>query len=872
MFRKRVVPKCSVEMSPARQITTGGKEILRRGHVIAVLEGRNTSMDAMTTRAQTSIPASGQRTKTGSAAPRTLSGAYVKMRDIPFTEASLRHPRSAIIRISMLRALMRGLPPAALTALGLAMLIPLATSWVALPARAASHEKTESIVLVQEGRPLLPIVIPPGAGPHERRAAEILRSSVEKMSGAAIPIVERRKPGLKGGIVIGFPAKKLPRSLSSRAAELTDDGFMVATRGKSLYILSGGHKGSIYGVVHLLETSFGCRRYSPSVAVFPERKTLAAGPLHHAENPVNAFRVVHGELGRDSDYQDWQRLDLTEEVFGDGYYVHTLNRLVPWETYFEAHPEYYAWMNGKRIKDQICPSRPEVLEIAIAKLGAEMASQPDRKIWSVSQNDNPSYCQCYLCRKVIEEEGSPAGPVIRFVNAVAARFPDRIISTLAYEYSRQAPRVTRPAANVQIMLCTIELNRSLPIADDPSSRSFFTDIVDWGRITRNIYLWDYTVNFSHNVSPFPNLHVLQPNIQFFVRNGARQHFQQTNTAPGHEFAELKSYLLARLLWNPEIDAAAVTKEFLEGYYGAAAPWIQKYIDALRDALARSGTRLDIYEPPVTHAGDYLSRENVAAYNEMFDRAEAAASVDAAVLERVRTARLALQYAMLEIGKDDMFGPRGFYIEREGRYDLRPEMKRLLDDFHATCLRNGVETLSEAGLTPKDYYESALRFIDVQVEGNLAFKKPVAADPPPASKYSRGDLGKLTDGVRGAHDFRVHWLGWEGVDFDLTLDLGGATAPREVSLSTLYDPHSWILHPSRVTCSISADGSKFVEAGSKTVDGDQRKEDVIRGFSFPLAATGIRFIKLRIEGTKQLPNWHPSAGGASWVFVDEIVVR
>jgi hypothetical protein len=501
-----------------------------------------------------------------------------------------------------------------------------------------------------------------------------------------------------------------------------------------------------------------------------------------------------------------------------------------------------------------------------------MAAQPDKKVWSVSQNDNFSYCQCPECRKIIEEEGSPSGPIIRFVNAVAARFPDKTISTLAYQYSRPAPRLTRPAANVQIMLCTIELNRSLPIAEDPSSRSFLQDIVDWGKISRNIYLWDYTVNFSHHVSPFPNLHVLQSNIQFFVRSGARQHFQQSNTSPGHEFSELKCYLLARLLWNPDVDAGAVMTEFLDGYYGAAGLWTGKYIAALEGALARTGAKLDIYEPPVAHAETYLSTENVAAYNELFDRAEDAVRGDSAVLARVKTARLPLQYAMLEIGKNDVFGPRGFYVERGGRFELRPAMKQLLEDFYQTCVGNGVRTLNESGLTPEEYYDAALRFIDVQVEGNLAFRRPATADPPPSAKYGRGNLTMLTDGVRGANDFRVHWLGWERVDFDITLDLGSVAAPKEISLSTLYVPHSWMLHPRSVTCYVSADGSSFEEVRKLTVEGDQRKEEVTRTFTFAPALQNVRFIKFHVEGTKTLPDWHPSAGGMSWVFIDEIVVR
>ena len=387
------------------------------------------------------------------------------------------------------------------------------------------------------------------------------------MSGVDLPILTAREPGKPGVAAIGFPRSDLPPVVGSALASLRPDGFAVATSAGNLYVAGGGGKGVIYGVVHLLEKYFGCRKFSPSAELFPRRDDLALGCLFEVDNPVNEVRIVNGEFALDADYLDWMRLHTASDLYGTGYYVHTFQRLVPWQTYFASHPEYFALMNGKRIIDQPCLSRPEVFDIAVARLREEMAAQPEKTIWSVSQNDNSSYCQCPDCLKVIEEEGSPAGPILRFVNRVAALFPDKTISTLAYQYSRPAPRLTRPAPNVEIMLCTIELNRSLPIADDPSSASFVRDIEDWSRICGRLYLWDYTVNFSHYVSPFPNLHVLQPNIRFFTDHGVRHHFQQTNTSPGHESSELKAYLLARLLWDPDTDVDAVMDDFLEGYYG-----------------------------------------------------------------------------------------------------------------------------------------------------------------------------------------------------------------------------------------------------------------------------------------------------------------
>ena len=737
---------------------------------------------------------------------------------------------------------------------------------------------SRSFVFVDHGRPAARIEIPEGAGDVERRAADILQTSIFKMTGIDLPVLAVRAPDGPGAAVLGFPAEDLPPIIGSSLAPLRPDGFAAATTAGNLYTVGGAGRGLVYGVVHMLEKCYGCRRYSPTAAVFPRRNDLALGCLFESDNPVNDLRIVHGEFALDPDYRDWMRLQVPTDLYAAGYYVHTFQRLLPWQTYFAAHPEYFALVNGKRVIDQPCLSRPEVFDIVAAKLREEMAAQPGKAIWSVSQNDNPTYCQCPECRKAMAEEGSPAGPILRFVNRVAALFPDKTISTLAYQFSRPAPRLTRPGPNVEIMLCTIELNRSRPIADDPSSASFVKDIVDWSGICGQLYLWDYTVNFSHHVAPFPNLHVLQPNLRFFADHGVRRHFQQTNTGPGHEFSELKSYLLARLLWHPGLDADAVIDEFLNGYYGPAGPHIRRYIDALRRALERSGAKLDIYEPPAVHAADHLSAADVALYDKLFARAEAAVARDPERLTRVRTARLPLMYAKLEIGKADMFGPRGFYADKGGRFVAKPAMIGLIDDFAERCRAGGVRTLNESGLTPEAYREGVRRFIGVQVEGNWAFRRPVAADPPPAPKYAGGDTAVLTNGVRGASDFKVHWLGWEGVDVTLTLDLGRARPVREITISTLSDFRSWILHPDRVACAVSDDGLSYRDLDARAAAGAHRDEETIRvdrwadGLTGPEGARAVRFVRFRIEGTKRLPDWHVSAGGLSWVFVDEIVVR
>jgi len=747
-------------------------------------------------------------------------------------------------------------------------------------------------IIVKNSLPQFSIVLPVENAAMEGKAAVLLQSTIKKMAGCELNILNGIQSSTQKSIYI-IPSGSINELINSEKGVLQtnqlkkhfnvdfeskrklliEDAFLISSQEDNILIVSGGKKGAIYGVVHLLEKYLGCRMYAPNEEWIPQKATITLPVFCELERPVNTIRIVNGDLTQqDQQYRDWHRLNDHNEEFAKGYYVHTFNRLVPWEIYFKQHPEYFALMGNKRIIDQLCLTNPDVYDLTVKTLKEEMTKQPDKKLWSVSQGDNFSYCQCDACAKIIADEGSAAGPIIHFVNKVAAQFPDKIISTLAYQYSRKAPKHIKPANNVQIMLCTIELNRSKAIEFDSLSVSFLKDINDWGNISQNIYLWDYTVNFSHHITPFPNLHTLQNNIQFFTKNNVNAHFQQTNASKGHEFSELKAYLIARLLWNPTINVDSVTNDFLNGYYGAAGMYIQKYITQLTSEIQKTGEWLDIYGHPVAHAKTFLSVENIARYNQYFDAAEKAVRNNSVLLNRVKLCRLPLQYSMMEIGKTDMFGTRGFYNEYQGKFILKPAMKKMIENFYMVCKQNKVKNVNEAGLTPLAYYETTKRFINVQVEGNFAFRKMASAFPMPSKKYSNADLSILTNGVQGANDFKAHWLGWEAQDFELVLDLQKVKQYQSIQISTLYDPKSWIMHPKSVSCLVSGDGVSYRLIETKTIEGDQRKENVTQEFKFEKYIGSFRFVKFEVTGTKKLFNWHQSAGGGSWVFVDEIIVR
>jgi hypothetical protein len=500
-------------------------------------------------------------------------------------------------------------------------------------------------------------------------------------------------------------------------------------------------------------------------------------------------------------------------------------------------------------------------------------AKPGAHYWSVSQNDNFLACQCDECKKISEEYGGESGLMIWFVNRVAALFPDKVISTLAYQYTRSAPSHIRPLPNVNIMLCTIECNRSKPIADDPSSASFVKDIKDWTKLTQNILIWDYVVQFRNYISPFPNLHVLQPNLQFFADKGCRLMFQQGSSQSLSEFVDLRSYMIAKLLWNPDLDIDEIQKDFIYGYYGSAAHFISEYIDLLHEELENSGGDLWIYGYPYTGIESFLRPALIPTCQDLFTNAERAVKEEPELLDRILFARLPLDYAILDISLHHVDENLSWFSEKEGKFEIREEMVNLLDTFVARCNRLNVKTLNEQGFSPEDYRLMVKKYLLKTADRHLAIHKPVELMTTFSPKYDAGGAKALTDGLRGIDDYHYSWLGFEGEDLEAVIDLGQETVINEISADFLQDIQSWVFLPKSFSAYYSINGNELVKIGTvENITPDNKSGAFIQTYTIPAENVRARYIRVRAESMKTCPSWHIGSGKSSWIFTDEIVIK
>jgi hypothetical protein len=717
------------------------------------------------------------------------------------------------------------------------------------------------IEIIKDGKPVGRIVADVNII-TDKQAADLLNEYIEKITGTKLPLVIPVGEQKKGDIIF--------RGLGSatqtdRSMIIQEDGFRIKSDRNILIIQGGTGKGTLYGAVTLIEDYFGVRYYASGACTWTKSRNLTVpSDINRIENPSFRHRQTQSyNLSLDPLYKVWNRLEEPREIFAAGYWVHTFDRLLPSAKYGASHPEYYSFINGQRrpgSASQWCLTNEDVFEIVSKRIDSIFIANPDQKMISVSQNDgNFTNCQCENCKKIDDENGGPSGSIIYFMNKLAARFPDKEFSTLAYLYSMNPPKNIRPLPNVNIMLCDIDCYREVPLTDNASGQHFMKALEGWSKISDNIFVWDYGINFDNYVSPFPNFHILQPNMQLFKKNNVNMHFSQIASIKGGDFSELRSYVVSKLLWNVNCNVDSVIQSFLRGYYGNAAPYLYQYMKIQEGALLGSNIGLWIYDTPITHKTGMLNPNMIKSYRKLFDNAEKAVSSDSTFLKRVWQQRLTIQFAELEIA-------------RTGSMNDVEWIKKELMLFRDRARKLGVKILNERNNTIEEYCDLYLKRNLPNPKKSLAAKASVFYTLPPNKPYDKIGDKALTDGLLGGATFNESWVGWEKNDGEVIIDLGDVKDIETVEADFLHKLGSWILIPKSMTCYTSTDNMSFSLLGKVDIAEDRSAE--VKYVSYEVKATQkvkARYIKVHFENVGIGPSWHYGVGYPVWFFTDEIYV-
>lgn len=638
-----------------------------------------------------------------------------------------------------------------------------------------------------------------------------------------------------------------------------EDSYSIQFNGDNMYIKGSG-RGVLYGAYRYVRDVIGARKwYTGRENTFiPKLSSLVVdADFYVFAKPNFKFREVYFPIELDQEYLDWYGLDNLEEKWGD--WGHNFNKILPPSVYFKEHPEYYSLYNGKRQATQLCLSNEAVFEHTVAYFRQKMLENPQAKYWSIAQNDDIGSCTCEYCQAIDKREGGAQGSLIHFVNRVAAKFPDKEFTTLAYLQTANAPTHLRVADNVSVILSNIDAFRKGEISNEPSAATFRRQLRDWKSKAAHVFVWDYLTQFTNYLAPFPIQGTLQKNLDYLKRQEVEGVFLQGGGASYSDMAELNAYILAHLVWNNTISEDQLTDEFVNGYYGKAGPVIKAYLNARRNALPAVSSALSIYGNPIDNRKDYLSPEKMDQYSNLLEKAEILNEGNPLLEQRVRRLGLGLDYTYLQQAR--FYGPRqhGIFTEANGKWIVRSSVQGKLRQFVEDAKKLGVIELAEGGVSPDQYAAEWEGIFSAGLRANKASEAKMTMKYPFDPSFPANGSGTLTDSVPGYLDYSYNWLLWTGEPMDIAFNFEKAKKVDTLELSFLQDARHWIFTPKEIRIMASKDGEHFKEllfSKIEEIDEDYTVQKV--KFKAPIR-DDVKIVHVYAVPFASLPEWryHPT---------------
>lgn len=473
--------------------------------------------------------------------------------------------------------------------------------------------------------------------------AHILQDYLKQITGTELRILENESEG-RGGIVLDV----VDTIQGAGDKPTASQAYRIRTEGNKLSITGASERALKYGVYGFLDDHLGVRFLTPTFDHVPQHENLDIGDIDDVQEPAFQFRGYIYWPNRDDATIEWMYKQR-----GGGLPVNTLTakhnfyKYAPPEKFFKTNPEWYPMKeDGIRKPDWafgLCATDEELAGQLAVHLLAQIGKFPDRDVFAAAQGDGFTPCLCDECRSLVRREGTEAAPYILMLNRVleitGEQYPDKGLITFAYFDTLLPPETIKPHDNLWVNVVSSALSQNQAgdqlntIENNPANRDYERAIIEWskvapGRVT--IYHWDGLDPGNGEYGEWPTLFPHCENIRFMHRQGvAGVHIaSRTNN---FNWSWLYNYVWHRMLWNPDIDEEAATREFLRTYYGEkAAPVLWEYltyVDRIRRESGYGAATVRWQSWPIITRQKLFVPEVAERMEELFERAEALAATE-----------------------------------------------------------------------------------------------------------------------------------------------------------------------------------------------------------------------------------------------------
>lgn len=565
-------------------------------------------------------------------------------------------------------------------------------------ASASAAESASDVVLAYGGKSKFVIVLPANAGETVQFAAEELQRYLKEISGATLPIVTEA-PHSRRTIVL----RESPRPDGRFAlpdVEEPFDGYTVALGARSAEIVGQSPRGVLYGVYEMLER-LGCRWFYPrhdpkDPEVVPKREYLAIAAFRYAVDAPPAMRTF---VIRDTDADpeamalrdvDWAAKARYNAVQYERFWLdenrnlvsgpptgkvaevlrairrrglrtfgveHLFRYFLPGDQYFDAHPEWFGMLKGKRVPQrspgggaQFCWSNPEAVETFVDNVAAWVETGVPLDFLKIGAEDGRPACDCDRCRT-----RNPSDWYQQIANRIAERLAVLkpkvlVLSPLGYPPLKVPPKSTRPHPRLHAMYEHWGRDHSISL-DDPRYPTATVD--QWvaateGRLSVLLY---YGGLITSPPVPPPYTKTFAGDRAFMLRRTPEGFFAIQFPERTWWTTGFNNYLMGVAGFDTRLDTDAVLDDYCRRYFGPAGAPLLNYYRALAGdvALSYSLTRAVRVAPEIRA----VEHNRLRGLGRFLDEAQQAAAGRTPYDYRVSKALAVHQYlASLAQSRDD----------------------------------------------------------------------------------------------------------------------------------------------------------------------------------------------------------------------------
>ena len=505
------------------------------------------------------------------------------------------------------------------------------------------------VTLVKEGRSGFVILHAPLAPASVRTAATELQHYLEKATRAKIPVVTNDVPSP----FIALGDTTVARAAGIVARDVPLEGFRIVSREGNLFIVGqdtgeqertpqgGTSAGTLNGVYSFIEDYLDVRWLLPGEMGedAPQRSTVLIPAIDRTNQPAFLNRRLPGVQNSQPAVQQWsqrQKLGYSMQLE----HSHNWQRVVP-ASMHEQHPEWFAQIGGKRpppIGDRykIETTNPELIQHYARTAMDAFRRDPQLKVFSLSPTDSDNWSTSAESKQFYDKD--PHGKlsvtplILKFYNDVAKivgkEFPDRKLAGYIYASYLYPPRAGVPPIEPNLFIVIApSISYGYQLYRDSVQQDWDKLLKTWSAQTSQIAYYDLFNWLKGNTGaitpPAPEI------LNFAFPRLKKYHIKGVYIYGTAEWSQaaVNNYVLAKMAWNPDLDANALCDEFYRRAYGPAAGAIIRELTQRIDGAVKVFYNKDL-TANYTATPRYMSEVLAANYPQIeasFLKASAAAT-------------------------------------------------------------------------------------------------------------------------------------------------------------------------------------------------------------------------------------------------------